>query len=138
MEEKFKTLKIIHLALVAGLTIAYFILGDLLTLHFFDFDEFESSDFLFLLIPLGVFILGNYLYKSTMRNVDSALNDEAKVGNYQTACILRWSVIEGAAFFILISKPELILLGLLLIIYMFLLNPTQHKMITDFKRFELS
>ena len=69
-----------------------------------------------------------------MRKVDKTLKNEEKIGTYQTASLIRWAIVEGAAFFILFYKSELILIGLLLIIYMLFLRPSEYKMIEDFKR----
>lgn len=137
MKEKFQVIKTIHLSLVLGVVLAYFFIGDLQSLNFLNFDEIDSSNFIFLLIPVAAIVLGNYLYKDMMRKVDETLKNEEKIGTYQTASLVRWAILEGAAFFILFSKAELILFGLLLIIYMLFLRPSENKMITDFKRFEI-
>ena len=136
MKEKFQVIKTIHLFLVSGVAIAYFLIGDLQSLNFLNFDKIDSSNFIFLLIPVVAIILGNYLYKDNMQKVDTTLKDEEKIGTYQTASLVRWAILEGAAFFILFYKDEFILLGLLLIIYMLFLRPSENKMTEDFKRFE--
>ncbi len=44
---------------------------------------------------------------------------------YQTASLIRWVIIEGAAFFILFSNPDFVILGILLIGYLIYLRPTE-------------
>jgi len=136
MKEKFQVIKTIHLFLVSGVAIAYFLLGDLQSLNFLNFDEHKMSDFIYLLVPVIAIVLGNYLYKDQMQKVDKSLKIEERTGTYQTASLIHWAVLEGAAFFILFYKTEYILFGLLLIVYIIFLKPSENKMIDDFRRFE--
>ncbi|MGB0892181.1 MAG: MFS transporter, partial [Flavobacteriaceae bacterium] len=53
--------------------------------------------------------------------------NEAKMIKYQSASIIRWGILEAGAFLILILKPELILFGLLILIYLLLVRPTKTK-----------
>ncbi len=39
---------------------------------------------------------------------------------YQTAAIVRWAILEGAAFIILILKEDFILFGILIVLYLIL------------------
>ncbi|MEX0313486.1 MAG: MFS transporter, partial [Allomuricauda sp.] len=86
----------------------------------------------YLLIPISAVVLGNFLYKQQLKNTDSGLKPEEKIGIYQTASLIRWAMLEGAAFIILFLKEELILIGLLLIFYMVILKPSEEGMKRDF------
>ncbi len=132
MEEKLKVVKTIHIALILGLILAYVFAGDLLDFDFFKIPEIKSSAYPFLLIPVATVFLGNFLYKQQLKNADKRLPLEDKIGVYQTASLIRWAVLEGAAFAILFVMPELIVVGLLLIAYLAFLKPSKDGMKRDF------
>ncbi len=132
MKEKLKPLQLIHIALCSGVLLAYFVLGDLLSLNFVTFPKLEGSSFVYLIIPLSAIFLGNMLFKSQLKNVDKKLKLEEKIGPYQTASILRLAILEGAAFLILFLKKEFLLIGLFLIGYMAFLRPSEERMKGDF------
>lgn len=133
MKEKFRPIQIIHLSLIAGISIVYFMLGNLQSLDFLELPKITSSSFIYLLIPLGAIIVGHLLFKNQLANVQSKLTPEEKLGPYQTASIIRWALLEGAAFLILFLSPDLILIGLILIVYMAFLRPTLEGMQRDFQ-----
>jgi amino acid transporter len=136
MKEKFKIIKTMHLFLVAGLAIAYFLIGDLESMNFLEYKEIAASNFIYIVVPIIAIILGNYLYKDQLKNVDKRLKLAEKIGTYQTASLIRWAIIEGAAFFILFYNTEFVLIGMLLILYMLFLKPSEQKMKLDFQKFE--
>jgi hypothetical protein len=133
MKEKLKTIKTIHMALVLGMTVAYFVLGNLHTLDFLKIPKIDASIVIYLAMPIASILLGNFLYKKMLKNADNNLPLEEKMGHYQTASLVRWSLIEGAAFFILFVKMELLIIGLFLIVYMFFLKPSEEAMKRDFQ-----
>ncbi|PHQ61548.1 MAG: MFS transporter [Maribacter sp.] len=133
MKEKLKAIKTIHIALISGIALAYFILGDLQTLDFLKISKIESSTFIYLLIPISAIFLGNLLYKQQLKKVGNNLTLEEKIAPYQTASLIRWAMLEGAAFFILFVKKEFIIVGLFLILYMVFLKPSEEGIKRDFK-----
>lgn len=133
MKEKLKTLKTIHMALVLGITVAYFVLGNLHTLDFLKFPKMESSMVIYLMMPIASILLGNFLYKKMLKNAGNNLPLEEKIVHYQTASLVRWSLIEGATFFILFVENELLIIGLFLILYMVSLKPSEEGMKRDFQ-----
>jgi hypothetical protein len=136
MKEKFKIIKTMHLFLVFGAAITYFLIGDLESMNFLAYKEIDSSNFIYIVVPIIAIILGNYLYKDQLKNVDKRLKLEEKIGTYQTASLIRWATLEGAAFFILFYNTEFVLIGMLLILYMLFLKPSEQKMKLDFQKFE--
>lgn len=44
---------------------------------------------------------------------------------------MRWAILEGAAFLILFLKPDFVLFGLLIIIYLIFLRPTEERVNND-------
>lgn len=47
--------------------------------------------------------------------------------------MVRWAILEGAAFMILFAVPELNLVGILLLVYMVFLRPSEEGMKRDFQ-----
>lgn len=130
MKEKFQPIKIIHIGLCLGVALAYFFVGDLMDLDIGQV-TFDKSSLIYLLIPIAAFYLSKLLYKQLLSNIDRSLEPEAQLPAYQTASLIRWAVLEGAAFIILFMKKEFILFGILLILYMAFLRPTEDGMKRD-------
>ncbi|MDQ6472370.1 MFS transporter [Flavobacterium sp. LHD-80] len=130
MSEKIKVLQIIHLAICAGTIIAYYILGDL-SIEKLRIPVIDSSSAVYVLIPVLAFVFSSFLFKSQLKQINPKLKLEEKFPIYQTASILRWAVLEGAAFLILILKPDFILFGILILIYLIFLRPTAERIDND-------
>lgn len=131
MTEKLKIIKIIHLVISAGVILAYFILGNLTSFESLKLPSIDSSAIVYLLIPVIAVFASNFLYKSQLNKIDRKLKLEEKVQFYQTATIMRLAILEGAAFLILILKPDFILFGVLIILYIVLLRPTENQFRND-------
>jgi hypothetical protein len=130
MTEKIKALQIIHLGICAGTIIAYYIIGDL-TLESLNIPSIDSSSIVYLIIPVLAIVLSSILFKTQLKQINPKLKLEDKLPIYQTASIMRWAVLEGAAFLILFLKPEFILFGILLILYLIFLRPTEERITND-------
>ena len=131
MKEQLKVFRIIHLALVAGLVVAYFVLGNLSDFSQLKLPTLNNDNMIYLAIPIAAFIISNLMFKMLISKIDNALSLKEKIVPYQSASIVRYAIIEGAAFLILILKPELIVFGLLLIVYLALLMPTEQRIKRD-------
>ena len=127
MTQKIKTLQIIHLAVCAGTILVYFFLGELSIEKLKNIPSIDSSSIVYVFIPVLAFVLSTFLFKSQLKQIDPKLRTEDKLPVYQTASIMRWTVLEGAAFLILFLKPDFILFGLLIIIYLIFLRPTEER-----------
>jgi len=133
-EQQIKIIQIIHIALTLGVTIAYFFLSDLTSFNdLFILPEIDLNSIYIAITPISAYILSNIIFKSMLRKFDKKLRIEANLGAYQTASLIRWVILEGAAFFIIISKPEFILFGAMLIIYLALLRPSERTIAQDLK-----
>ncbi len=130
--EKLKTIKIIHFAICIGVIIAYFIVGNITSLESLKIPSIDSSSMVYVLIVVSSVFLSNFLYKSQVNNVDKKLKLEEKIPFYQTATIIRLAILEGVAFVILFLKPDFLLLGFLIILYMIYLRPTESQFRSDF------
>ena len=133
MTEKLKTIKTIHLAICAGVIIAYFMIGDLSSLENLKMPSIDKASVIYLLIPISSIFLSNFLYKYQVNNIDSKLKLEEKIPFYQTASIIRLAILEGAAFLILFLKPDFLIFGILIIVYIIFLRPTETQFRKDFE-----
>ena len=133
-QQQLKTIQTIHLALTLGVTIAYFFLSEITTIdELFILTEINSSNIYIGIIPIVAYIFSNIMFKKTISKIDKKLKTEENIGAYQTAAIIRWAILEGAAFFIITNSPDFILFGAVLIIYLALLRPTESRIISDLK-----
>ncbi|WP_426486178.1 MFS transporter [Flavobacterium sp. 2] len=130
MSDRIKTLQILHLAICAGTIVAYYILGDL-SIEKLQIPVIDSSSAIYILIPVLAFVLSSFLFKYQLKQINPKLKLEEKFPIYQTASILRWAVLEGAAFLILILNPDFILFGILILIYLIFLRPTAERIDND-------
>lgn len=131
MTEKLKTTKIIHLAICAGVVLAYIVMGDFSSI--LSIPQLDNSSIIYLIIPASAVFMSSFYYKAQIKNVDEKLTLEERIPNYQTATIIRTAFLEGAAFVILFLTPQLIILGVLIILYMIYLRPTEEQFKRDFK-----
>lgn len=131
MKEKIKTIKILHLALCVGLILIYYILGEFNSFEELMNPQLDTSNYLYLLIPVAAYLLSNFLFRMQLKKIDSSLNLEEKYPFYQSASLIRWAVLEGAAFIIVFVQKDLVIFGVLLILYLIFLRPTEYRMKTD-------
>ncbi|QFZ54525.1 MFS transporter [Oceanihabitans sp. IOP_32] len=129
MQQKIKVIQIIHFALCLGLIIAYLFLGDINALTQFNFDSSNTAHIMYILIPVMAYLLSNFLFNSQLKNIDASLKLEEKITFYQSASIMRWAVLEGAAFLILFLNKDFMIFGILIIIYLILIRPTQDNIV---------
>lgn len=131
MIEKIKTLQIFHLASCAGTILAYFFVGELSVEKLKSIPTIDSTSAVYVFIPVFAFVLSTFLFRSQLRQIDPKLKLEEKFPIYQTASIMRWAVLEGAAFILLFLKPEFVLFGILIIIYLIFLRPSEERIKSD-------
>ncbi|XMO87963.1 MFS transporter [Algibacter sp. AS12] len=132
MQEKLKVIKMIHIALSAGLIMAYIFIGDLASINL-NMPEISQSNILFVLIPVIAYVFSNFMFKTQLKNADNKLKLEDNMAVYQTASIIRWAILEGSAFLILVMSKDFILFGVLIILYLALLHPTEDRIKSDLK-----
>lgn len=132
MKENIKTLQIIHLAITLGIVMAYIFIGNLdkYVLNF-KMEYLKSEEIFYLFIPVLAIVVCNVLYKSMLSKITSSQSYESKFVIFRTASIIRWAILEGAAFAILFLKPHFSLFGLLLIVYLIFIRPTETSVKND-------
>ncbi|MES2812582.1 MAG: MFS transporter [Bacteroidota bacterium] len=130
MTEKIKTLQTIHLAICAGTILAYYFLGNVTT-PILQIPKIDSDSIPFVCIPIAAYVLSNFLFKSQLKQIDSNIKLEEKLPIYQTASLIRWAILEGAAFVIIALNPTFILFGIFIILYLISLRPTESRISSE-------
>ncbi|MFT3796326.1 MFS transporter [Flavobacterium sp.] len=133
MVQKLKTLQTIHLAICAGMAVAYVFAGNLSIEVLTVLPVVDAASAIYLVIPIAALFLSHYLFKSQLKKLDPKASLEDKFPTYQTASIMRWAILEFAAFLILFQKPEFITLGIGIILYLIYLRPTEDRINNDFQ-----
>lgn len=131
MNEKIKVLQIIHLGICAGTIVAYLFVAEL-SVESLNIQSIDPSEMIYFSIPILAFFLSNFLFKSQLKQADTKLKLEENLPIYQTASIVRWAVLEFAALLILFLKQDLLLLGILIILYLIFLRPTEDRIVSQF------
>lgn len=130
MTEKIKTLQIIHFAICAGTILAYFFVGEI-SIEKLKIPELSTIGIIYTLIPILAYIISTFIFKSQIRQIDPKLKLEEKLPFYQAASIMRWAILEGAAFILLFLTPDYIVFGILIIVYLIFLRPTEERIKSD-------
>ena len=133
MNEKIKVLQIIHLAICAGTVIAYLFIAQL-SIENLKIETTDSSDLIYFAIPILAFFLSNFLFKSQLKQADPKLKPLDNLPIYQTASIIRWAILEASALLILFLKQDLLLLGILIIVYLVFLRPTEDRIVSELSK----
>ena len=128
MQTPIKTLQIIHLALVAGVTMVYLVIGQIYTLDFLKLPELNNTVLVFMFGAILAVLLSNLAYNHVLKQESSPATFQKQFSVYQTATIIRLAILEGTAFLILFLQQDVLILGLLLIIYMLWLRPSETRM----------
>ena len=136
MNQKLKTLQIIHLSICAGVILGYVILGDF-SLEVLQMPIVDSNSIIYAIIPLIAFVFSNFIFRSQINKIDAKVSFDEQFPLYQTASIVRWAILEGAAFVLLILKKDFILFGILLIVYLLLLFPSEFKVKSDLEKIKI-
>lgn len=95
-----------------------------------------SNNFYMYFSPLAAVIcyfMSNYTYNLSVKKIDKKLPLQRKLGLYFSACVIRYALIEGAAFIALVaylseSYLMYISIAVLLIIYFYAIRPTEEKL----------
>ncbi len=130
MKEKIKVLRIIHLAICGGAILFYILSGAMINM---EFPSLDSPSLPYLIIPFAALALSTILFKSQLKQANKSLNLEENMGVYQTASIIRYAILEGAAILILILAPDLLIFGILIILYLAILRPSEERIKRDLK-----
>lgn len=102
----FKTLKIIHTALVGGviifaIVVTYMLSGEELSNSYgFEANIFYAIIAIFALIAI---FGGDFIFKSMLKKAKMHPALPSKMMHYQSACIIRYSLLEGVSLFSIVA-----------------------------------
>lgn len=133
MAQKIKTLQTIHLAICAGIAAAYVFAGNITMESLTVVPIIDAASAIYVIIPIVALFLSQFLFKSQLQKMDPKDSPEDKMSGYQTASIIRWAILEFAAFIILFQKSDFIVLGILIVLYLIYLRPTEDRINNDFQ-----
>lgn len=131
-----KTLSVLHLALCLGLVaFACFV--------FWKNGSFQAildyENVLVYLVPvLGAagYFLSQYIYGNLIRQIDQNRSLSAKLGQFMTASIIKYALLEGASFLALLAyffsgNAMFFVIGLFLLIYLYFQKPSKNKVLNE-------
>lgn len=133
MKEKIKTLQIIHLSITLGTAAAYFFFLGKGAFSSIKIPTIDSNSILYVLFPIIAIVLSNFMFKNVLSKIDSNLSIEIKLGIYQRASIIRWSILEVLALVLLFLKPDFFIFGIVIIVYLLAIRPTEDKVNSELK-----
>jgi hypothetical protein len=134
MQSPLKTLQIVHMALVTGVTMAYIVIGQINSLEFFNISKLNNTSLLVVLGVVMVALISNLIYNQVLMQISKTATNQEQFAKYQTANIIRLAILEGTALLILFLQNDVLFMGLLLIVYMILLRPTENRMKHDLNK----
>lgn len=117
MKEKFRVFIIIYAALLSGIIVMAFLTG---AIDFEKIFRLSEEELPYLFIPVAAIILSELLYRNTMKQLDSKTDEDSRAGVYQTASLIRWAILEGAAM-VCILLPGIPAFNILLLVGFYLL-----------------
>ncbi|WP_224490953.1 hypothetical protein [Robertkochia flava] len=130
-----QTFTIIHLALIAGPVISMIFLLEVPEEWSFQFSEnFEISHLIPVLISTGSLIASEILFKQYISKYDRTNSLKEKMGQLFTSYLIRFAILEGAAFYCIITNPDssnplFLMCAIIPLIAMVLLFPRKEKII---------
>jgi hypothetical protein len=132
-----KTLRIIHLALLAGqvmfLIVCIAISDNTLI-------SFEPGDDIFFFVVPGLALMtlfaGNMLGKKLLENAKNQSSDDSKLNAYRTMLIIRYALFEGPSLFAIVAfmltgNLYYIFISATLILLMLMMRPARSKIEMD-------
>ena len=132
MTEKIRSIQIIHLALCAGVILAYVLMYNFESIiDVFSVQKILIEDYFYIAIPVIAFFASNFIYRTLLKKANENATEDYNFNMFQTASIARWAILEGSAFIILFMTPDFIIFGILILIYLILLRPTEDQFKND-------
>ena len=136
--EYFKSIKIVHIALVVGV-VFFALISVFLQINGFGTVGHEIDKVLLIVVPIfaliGIFA-SNFVFKKKLNEIQKKSNLKEKMEEYRSALIIKLALIEGPSFFAVVSfllTGNYIYLGLtvILIIVFLIYTPNKTKLINE-------
>ena len=131
MKAKLKNIQGLHTAICLAILIAYGMLGNITSFESLTSLRLDPTSVISLVGLLLSIRFSQYLYKRQLKNINAQQRLEEKILLYQTASIIRWAIIEAAAFLILFLDPNFILFGVFILLYLLWIRPTEDQFRKD-------
>jgi len=136
--EYFKSIKIVHIALVIGV-VFFILISVFLQIKGFGTVAPEIDNILLFVVPifaLGGIFASNFVFKKRLNEIRKKSNLKEKMEEYRSALIVKLALIEGPSFFAVVTyllTGNYIYLGLavILIIVFLIYTPNKTKFIND-------
>lgn len=132
-----KTIRIIHIALVAGVLMFGFVMFSITENQKMDLSY--TGDVMFFVVPImaiaGIFV-GNYIYGNHIKGLASKNTLREKLAGFQTASIIKYALLEGPALLGLVAfmndgNQYFLIISLFLLGWLILQRPTRDKIERD-------
>ena len=117
MKEKFRVFIIIYAALLAGIIVMAFLTG---AIDFEKIFRLAEEELPWLFLPVAAITLSELLYRNTMKQLETKTDEDERIAVYQTASLIRWAILEGAAM-VCILLPGIPAINILLLVGFYLL-----------------
>lgn len=128
-----ETISILHMSLIVGPIVFAIIAFNETEKKIISFSE--TVELFLIVVPsfaLGGILLGNFIFKQTIKNIAPVSSLRQKLIRFQTASIVKYLLLEAASLFSVIAFLQtrnlifLMILGML-VLYFLLLRPTKTK-----------
>lgn len=102
-----QTFTLVHLALISGPLVCMFILIEFPEEWNINVSQsFEISQMLPVLLGIGSIIISEILFKQFINKYDQSTGLKEKMGQLFTSYLIRFAILEGAAFFCIMTNPD--------------------------------
>ncbi|NQX80403.1 MAG: hypothetical protein HRT66_00190 [Flavobacteriaceae bacterium] len=113
MKEKYRVFIIIYGALLAGIVFATALS---ITIDWNNLFNIPEEQLLYLLVPVAAIIGSEVMFRVSMKKLELSEDENTRTGVYQTSNIIRWAILEGAAFYSIMSPEDIPQINIVIII----------------------
>jgi len=117
MKAKFRTFIIIYAALLSGIILMAVITK---AINFETIFQLSEEELPWLFLPLAAILLSEFLYRNTIKQMPTQTDEDGRFGVFQSASIIRWAILEGAAI-VCILLPGIPDINILIMVAIYLL-----------------
>ena len=117
MKAKFRTFIIIYAALLSGIIMMAVVTK---AIDFETIFQLSEEELPWLLLPLAAITLSEFLYRNSMKQMATKTDEDGRLAVYQSASIIRWAILEGAAI-VCILLPGIPDINILIMLAFYLL-----------------
>ena len=122
IKEKYTIIRIIYFALLSGITLVFLFTQDV---NLETIEKIPKDQYIYLLIPIVAIIISQMFFEYNVKRLKT--KDQNKFAEYQSAYLIRWAILEAAAFISIfyLQAPQINVI--IIIAYFILIYPTFDK-----------